>query len=563
MKFLKSYNKMQAVTAMMGALCCASCSDTWDDHYSTVSSGVINETLWEAINSNSDLSNFAKVAQACGYDKTLGGSQTFTVFAPTNNCLTSAQADSLIAVFQEQQASGVKSTENTVITQFLKNHIALYKQSVSSVTSDSLKMMNGKYQLLNSTSIGGENFETKNVLYNNGILYTLGGKMTYSPNIYEYLAMDQDLDSVYNFIKSFGKYEFDASQSVPGNIVDGKTQYLDSVMTYRNTFFDELGYLNNEDSTYWFVAPTNSEWKRLVEEYTPYFNYDTKVDNRDSLQYVYSRQAILTASIFSRTNNPDAAIRDSALSTSAHPEGYYTYSPSEKRYNRFYRPFDAGGIFEGTNETDLSNGKVLKASEYRLSKYDTFLQKQIIEAESSFYLDTLNNAIDPMTVRNVPTTNPFYGKVSGNSFVEVVPKAIGVQPTVTYRIPSVLSNVGYDIYVVFVPALAYEVFATDEQRLPVRFRTRVGYQNSGVTKWERAKVGTTKPDVVDTVQIQNNYKFKTTAMGLDESQAKVNIYTDVPSNQTSVYQTTMRIDCIIVKPHDAPMSEARKYKISH
>lgn len=561
MKRLKSYTK-QAAAAVMAALCCASCSDTWDDHYSTSSEGVINETLWEAIRNNPDLSNFAKVAQACGYDKTLDGSQNFTVFAPTNQSLTSEQADSLVNVYQEQVASGVKSTENSVIKQFLQNHIALYKKSVSTVTSDSLQMMNGKYQVLNTNSVGGNNFETKNVLYNNGILYTIGGKMAYSPNIYEYLAMDNELDSVYNFIKRFGKYEFDASQSVPGNIVDGKTQYLDSVMNYTNPFFDRYGYLNSEDSSYWFVAPTNSEWKRLVAEYTPYFNYDTKVDNRDSLQYVNTRMAILRSAIFNRTDNPDAAFRDSAISTASLTELYYTYNPTEKRYDRFYRPFDAGGIFEGTQQVDLSNGRVLKAPDFRLSKFETFLQEKITEAESTYSLDTLDNAIDPMTVRNVPASNPFYGKISGNSFVEIVPKAIGVQPTVTYKVSDVLSDVGYDIYVVFVPALAYDTLATAEQRLPVRFRTRVGYQSSGVTKWERPIAGTTKPDVVDTVKIKSNYKFKTTAFNLLDAQAKVNIYTDVPSTSTSVYQTTMRIDCILLKPHDAPMSEARKYKIS-
>lgn len=561
MKLLKSY-KMLTAAAMMAALCSTSCSDTWNEHYAISSDGVINTTLWEAISSNPDLSNFAKVAQACGYDQTLGGSQTFTVFAPTNASLTSEQADSLVAVFQEQQNAGVKQTENTVVQQFMKNHIALYKQSVSTLTSDSLVMMNGKYQQITSNSIGGENFATKNVLYNNGILYTIQGKVSYAPNIYEYLATDNELDSVYNFIKSFGKYEFDASQSVAGSIVDGKTQYLDSVMNYNNTFFDNLGYLNSEDSTYWFVAPTNSEWNRLVEEYTPYFTYDTSVDHRDSLQYTNTRMAILQASIFSCTNNKEAAFRDSALSTSAKSEQYYVYNPTEKRYNRFYRPFDAGGIFDGTEPVDVSNGRVLKASDFRLGKYETFLQEQIVEAESSYYLDTLDNAIDPMTMRNVSSSNPFYGKISGNSFVEIVPKAIGAQPTVTYKIPDVLANVGYDIYVVFVPALAYDTLATAEQRLPVKFRTMVGYQASGVTKWERPVGGTTKPDVVDTIKIKSNYKFKTSAIGTGELQAKVNIYTDVPSTSTSVYQTTMRIDCIIVKPHDAPMSEASTYKTS-
>lgn len=554
------YYRMQAAAVLMAGLCCASCSDTWDDHYSEASEGVINTTLWQAISSNSDLSHFAKVAQACGYDVTLNGSQTYTVFAPTNENLTEEQADSMIALFNEDKAAGVKTAENRVVKQFLQNHIALYKKSVSSVSSDSITMMNGKYQTMTQSEIGGENFLTKNVLYNNGILYTLGGQMKYDPNIFEYLAMDKDLDSVYNFIKSYGKYEFDASQSVAGGVVDGKTQYLDSVTVYTNPIINSLGYINREDSTYWMVAPTNSEWKRLVEEYTPYFNYDTKVDNRDSLQYANARLAIINGAFFSRTNNKDAAIQDSVVSTSSLTEEMFNYNPTDRRYYHYYKPFASGGVFEGTTSVDLSNGRVLKAADYRISKFETFLQEQKIEAENTYNVDTLNYAIDPMTSRMVLSNNPFYNKVSSNTFVEIAPDAIGAQPSVTYYVPNILSNVAYDVYAVFVPALAYDTLATADQRLPVKFRAQVGCQQNGVTKWERAISFTTKPDVVDTVKIKSNFKFKTASYGLSQQQTKVKIYTDVPSRESSKYQTTMRLDCIIVRPHDAPAVEAKRYK---
>ena len=554
------YYRMQAAAVLMAGLCCASCSDTWDDHYSEASEGVINTTLWQAISSNSDLSHFAKVAQACGYDVTLNGSQTYTVFAPTNENLTEEQADSMIALFNEDKAAGVKTAENRVVKQFLQNHIALYKKSVSSISSDSITMMNGKYQTMTQSEIGGENFLTKNVLYNNGILYTLGGQMKYDPNIFEYLAMDKDLDSVYNFIKSYGKYEFDASQSVAGGVVDGKTQYLDSVTVYTNTIINNLGYINREDSTYWMLAPTNSEWKRLVEEYTPYFNYDTKVDNRDSLQYANARMAIINGAFFSRTNNKDAAIQDSVVSTSSLTEEMFNYNPTDRRYYHYYKPFASGGVFEGTTSVDLSNGRVLKAADYRISKFETFLQEQKIEAENTYNVDTLNYAIDPMTSRTVLSNNPFYNKVSSNTFVEIAPDAIGAQPSVTYYVPNILSNVAYDVYAVFVPALAYDTLATADQRLPVKFRAQVGCQQNGVTKWERATSFTTKPDVVDTVKIKSNFKFKTASYGLSQQQTKVKIYTDVPSRESSKYQTTMRLDCIIVRPHDAPAVEAKRYK---
>ena len=554
------YYRMQAAAVLMAGLCCASCSDTWDDHYSEASEGVINTTLWQAISSNSDLSHFAKVAQACGYDVTLNGSQTYTVFAPTNENLTEEQADSMIALFNEDKAAGVKTAENRVVKQFLQNHIALYKKSVSSISSDSITMMNGKYQTKTQSEIGGENFLTKNVLYNNGILYTLGGQMKYDPNIFEYLAMDKDLDSVYNFIKSYGKYEFDASQSVAGGVVDGKTQYLDSVTVYTNTIINNLGYINREDSTYWMLAPTNSEWKRLVEEYTPYFNYDTKVDNRDSLQYANARMAIINGAFFSRTNNKDAAIQDSVVSTSSLTEEMFNYNPTDRRYYHYYKPFASGGVFEGTTSVDLSNGRVLKAADYRISKFETFLQEQKIEAENTYNVDTLNYAIDPMTSRTVLSNNPFYNKVSSNTFVEIAPDAIGAQPSVTYYVPNILSNVAYDVYAVFVPALAYDTLATADQRLPVKFRAQVGCQQNGVTKWERATSFTTQPDVVDTVKIKSNFKFKTASYGLSQQQTKVKIYTDVPSRESSKYQTTMRLDCIIVRPHDAPAVEAKRYK---
>lgn len=560
MKMKKSY-KQQAAVVILAALSCASCSDKWDEHYSEAKDGVINTTLWQAIESKPDLSHFAKVIKACGYDAKLDGSQTYTVFALTNSGLSESTADSLVNVYNKQKATGVKDEENTVIKQVLQNHIALYKKSVSTTTNDSLRMMNGKYQMFTPTSIGGGNFETKNVLYNNGILYTIGNALSYAPNIAEYLATDEELDSINKFVKSFGVYEFDASQSVPGGIVDGKTQYLDSVTVYNNAFYTLYGYINSEDSTYWVLAPTNAEWNRLVEEYTPYFNYDTRVDDRDSLQFTNARLAIVRSAFFNRSGQSDIAFQDSAVSTYA--EMRKLLSIESHMGDVFYKPFASGGIFEGTKDISLSNGHIRKASNFRISKFDTFLKTISCEAEQTLYQDTLYNAIDPMTVRSVLSNNPFYGQVSGNLFVEISPDALGAQPSVTFKIPDVLSNVAYDIYAIFVPALAYDTLATEDQRLPVKFRAQVGYQQSGVTKWERNASFTTKADVIDTIKIKSNYKFKTASWGLSDYQAKVKIYTDVPTNQTSKYQTTMRIDCIIVKPHDAPVSEAKEYKVTY
>ena len=187
------------------ALPLASCSD-WDDHYdpSTGDEGS-KTTLWQAISSQSELSNFARVLKGCDYDRNLSGSQTYTVFALTNDGLTADQADSLVSAYQEQKNKGVRDNDNTVIRQFVQNHISLFTQPVSTLTNDTLTMLNGKMEPVSPTAIGKETFITSNALHTNGVLFTIGKKIDYFPHIFEYLGIDNSIDSAYQFINSYSR----------------------------------------------------------------------------------------------------------------------------------------------------------------------------------------------------------------------------------------------------------------------------------------------------------------------------------------------------------------------
>ena len=121
-----------------GLLCCAvavaltACTDAWDDHYESLGSGeggVHEGTLWQAISSNPNLSNFAKVAEGCNYVDKLNGSQVFTVFVPTNDHFSEADADKLISDYNAQKGT-VLEENNTVLKEFMQNHIMLYKHNV-------------------------------------------------------------------------------------------------------------------------------------------------------------------------------------------------------------------------------------------------------------------------------------------------------------------------------------------------------------------------------------------------------------------------------------------------
>ncbi|MBM6991824.1 MAG: hypothetical protein I3J02_00930 [Prevotella sp.] len=539
---------------MAALLTLASCSDDWDNHYNPVTTDA--SSLWESISLESSLSNFAKVLKATGYDQRLSGSQTYTVFALNNDGLTSTQADSLIAAYQTQKSAGVRDNDNTVVRQFIQNHISLYRHPVSTQTSDSIKMMNGKYAVLTPTSVGGNTFTVTNQLHSNGVLFTLGSQVKYFPNVFEYLGIDPNLDSIYQFVNSFSTYEFVESSSVPGGIVNGQTVYLDSVMRLRNKMLDVLGYLSQEDSTYWMLAPTNAEWSRMVTEFHPYFNYDNTVTNRDSMQETNTRLAILKGTVFSRTINPDKAFRDSAVSTSALSYQYRRILGTEPYY-LFYHPFDADGIFAGAQQMECSNGMVLKSEDFRIKKEQTFFQTIKVEAEELSRQDTIIDAEQPLEVRTVQSGNAFYDKISNNQFVELIASNTSTDPnhfpypTVMYSVPEVLSNVGYDIYVVVAPVQAYNPDAIDADTLPNKILGTLYYTNQDA-KLQQRRLGifTSKAGVVDTIRVASNFTFPVCSYGLAKPSVKLRIQSQVGRNETAKYATNLRLDCVIFKPHE-------------
>lgn len=541
----------------MGLLLATSCSDDWNDHYSTDQTSVSNETLWQALESESSLSNFTSVLKACGYNTELSSSQTYTVFAPTNDCFSSAEAQELISEYNTQKSQGVKDAENTVIKQFVKNHIAYYRYPVSSLTNDSISLMNGKYKVLTDKAIGTSNLLSTNKAYSNGELFTVDKQIEYFPNIYEYLNMDADLDSVYNFLSSYDEYEFQSSMSVPGSVnEDGETEYLDSVSVLYNNQLSNLGYINKEDSTYWMVAPTNSEWKRCYDEYIPYYNYSNVVAKHDSLQQAKARQAIIIGSFFSRTTNPDVAFQDSAVCTQAYNWTIRKTMGYDDQYV-YYHPFASDGIFSGTTEVECSNGKLLKAADYRIDKKKTFFRDIKIEAENINYQDTLVQCESPLTIREVPTDNPFYDRISNNQYVDVIAKNNSSdpntwpQPQVRFAVPNTLANVSYDVYVVMAPAEAYNSAASEEDRLPNRFSGFVYYQNQdGKLQQKRIPTKETTPGVVDSILVASDIQFPTCGVDLTTPIVKVQLTSQVSRNQTSKYSNTLHIDCIILKPKD-------------
>ena len=425
-----------------------------------------------------------------------------------------------------------------------------------------------------------------------GVLFTIQGKAHYFPTVFEYLRKDADLDSLANFFYNsrFYRKEFIPGRSVPGGLVDGKTVYLDSVFVQQNDLWDMLwAYTNEEDSTYWMVAPTNKEWKKLIEEYEPYFNYDNFTPFRDSLSYTMPRIAIVGGTTFSRTLNTDVHLTDSAMSTDA-VENYLSrqwswgsnnlhyYQYGGKSATNTQKPFSATGVFSGTNNVECSNGLVMKSDDWKINKLNTFYQWRIYEAEEANNIkevskkeNTTTKEMEPTIAavsREVQNNNRFYGKVWSNEFVEFRQIQATQNHSVTFNLRSVLSNIGYDIYLVTAPALANDSNATEEERLPTKLTCSINYHNQdGETETQILQSGVeTNPNVVDYILLAEDFKFPTATYGLTESEALVTLdvttKVSAPEIRSKKFTRTMRIDCIMLVPHGIANVNEERFEIA-
>ena len=156
----------------LGCVCCVfataltSCADEWDDHYQgSLDTSANAPTLYEQVKADPELANFLRVVDHVGYNAVLSSPQTLTLWAPA---ITAAQADSINKLYDEQRQllvtlpdgskRNTKDKDNTAVTQFMQNHIALFGHSVNTNYEDSIRMMNGKYMVLTSNDLGGVPF---------------------------------------------------------------------------------------------------------------------------------------------------------------------------------------------------------------------------------------------------------------------------------------------------------------------------------------------------------------------------------------------------------------------
>jgi hypothetical protein len=265
---------------------------------------------------------------------------------------------------------------------------------------------------------------------------------------------------------------------------------------------------------------------------------------------------------FSRTFNSDAALKDSAMSENCvrqYSLRSMAWDGFPFEYYQYYKPLAENGALGGTEIIPCSNGEIRKASKWNVDKRMTFNKFIIVEAEVNSnvksvtrqYSATLKDSVDMATIayRTVTSDNDFFGRVWDSGFAEVAPEG-SVNYDITFYLKNVLSNIGYDIWLVTAPALANDSNATSAERMPTKFRCII----SGAGNSFKSENFTTTSDQMDYFLVAEDFKFNTCTYGLSslDLHPTMKVETQVSSKENNKTLTrTMRIDCILLVPHGA------------
>jgi len=288
--------------------------------------------------------------------------------------------------------------------------------------------------------------------------------------------------------------------------------------------------LNDEQRDYTMLVPVNDCWDRLVDKFKGFYHYSE--DEEPELADKYACRSILDALVFETR---------SQSSTSD-----YWESTSGKL---FYRPQDAGGLFEGTEAIGCSNGQILKAADVNLSPYQVLNSDIVVEAENiGEYLLTANyydeNKDRPVFVAaaNTGVSSSYYMKFTSTNMLRGA--------TVTYAIPNVLSC-AYDIGIVFVPMnLTRNGWSSSIDTKKGRVDVEL---NDKYTKEKLEVEGIEIPgDKVDTIWVARGHQFAycdyfPDRVSMEDAKISLKIVS-TPKRSESDYTRDLYIDCILLKP---------------
>ncbi len=485
---------MAVAAALLSATSCTDFSD-YNEAYVDGNASA-DKTLWENINGDSNLSQFASLLTKSGYDKVLNSANSYTVWAPVNGSWDVSQYENL------------DSTQ--LIQQFVKNHIANYNYVVSDAwsTPKRIRTLNNKsYDFTNngSCTFDGIQVAVTNIAGSNGVMHKINGVAQYYPNILDFFSdtatvKSLGIDSVAAYFRKYNESYLDESKSVVGPIVDGKQTYIDSVMVTYNTLANRLrAKISEEDSSYTVLLPTNESWKAelskaanayKLKQYIPYRGTDANGNVVDQV-YTVSKVNYLKDSLAHENlaqilvfSNNDTYNTGFLTSNFAEDDSVRTTS------KRYMLSSPAELLHQVSSKVGMSNGQGLVMDSLAYRPWDVY-------STELWFTPTSSNVIKVKLGSGSRTSVTFTDSLRNSetmSWYNVLPNGTN-SPEMEVLLPDVTSG-SYNVYVVLAPP--YSTSSASIDTLPNTYKFTMYYSQVGdnvktTTAWRFSSDGTINP----------------------------------------------------------------------
>ena len=382
-KNIKNY--LVACLLCYGGAAVISCTD-YDD-YNTVptdATAAANQTLWENIASDPQLTKFAALARQCKFSDALSSPRFYTVWAPVDDAISDAEYNRLMA-----------SDSATIVKQFMQQHITEFNYPVSAaLEGTTIISLNAKHHPFDQSSFDGFTYNAVNMPSTNGVMHKINGLSEFHNNLYENFDYLTGCDSIKHYIQKYDEYYLDVNASVIGPLVDGKQTYLDSVLKKRNNVINQIirADLDDEDSTYCMLIPNDKAWHDAYVKIQPYYNYIAKMDYMD-----LTKKTVVASSLKATDAKADKAVETTTTElqdslTCRNIVNTLVFSKG----NWHNRPFFGEGSLTANDTVYSTSGRFLQNAQ-------TVLEHTTAINEMS---NGITRTVDSLTFRPWQTYNP-------------------------------------------------------------------------------------------------------------------------------------------------------------
>jgi hypothetical protein len=270
--------------ATMALLAVSACTD---DHFDIKNTMGSDKTLWETIESNPNLSDFAGILKRTKVlsnendhkatitaAELLNQPQSFTMWAPVNGSFNAKAWNDTLDAAAKYAALGTAEGRTKALdisyyvwSQLVGNHIARFNHE-GYTGKQEIKMMNEKNAIYSGDKFDNVPVQGSTEVASNGSLHLLNGVAPFAYNIFDYLGYYPQFSSVNNLIASRTEIDTLWNVSTPGALNEkGQMVYVDTVVSRRNEILGVArASIREEDSTYVALIPTNEAWEQGKEK---------------------------------------------------------------------------------------------------------------------------------------------------------------------------------------------------------------------------------------------------------------------------------------------------------